>query len=256
MSGFVDVSNMTSEDVRRMGHADDYDEPQTFNRNPYSYRKPMNKAPKANISHNADDVWAAAVAAQRINGAYVKLSMISESDPEMTQKSNRQIVESLIADPRMITAQDFEQGKKVRSFFQAFTFKILQGKQLSEFDNTAMLIANRDTIDTKYDIAVLTSLPAGYERGIKRQTVDQRIAFATGSLIGRVSEKVSSTIEVLKSFYSNQWNTNYITGITSDDQVVFFAYKLQLEVGKQFDIYGTVKAHRDNSTQLNRVKVI
>jgi hypothetical protein len=50
--------------------------------------------------------------------------------------------------------------------------------------------------------------------------------------------------------------TNFVTGITSDDQVVFFAYKSELPVGKMFDIYGTVKAQRDNTTQLNRVKVL
>jgi hypothetical protein len=53
-----------------------------------------------------------------------------------------------------------------------------------------------------------------------------------------------------------KWNTNYVTGITTDDQVVFFAYKEALDIGKVLDIQGTVKAHRDNSTQLNRVKVI
>jgi hypothetical protein len=119
-----------------------------------------------------------------------------------------------------------------------------------------MLIANRDTIDTNFDIAILTSLPSSYERGIKRQTVDQRISFAKGGVIGRVSDKVSPTIEVLKSFYSQQWNTNYVTGITSDDQVLFFAFKQPLEVGKMYDLYGTVKAHRDNVTQLNRVKIL
>ena len=36
----------------------------------------------------------------------------------------------------------------------------------------------------------------------------------------------------------------------------FFSYKKELEVGKMYDIYGTVKGHRDNTTQLNRVKVI
>jgi hypothetical protein len=53
-----------------------------------------------------------------------------------------------------------------------------------------------------------------------------------------------------------KWNTNYVTGITTDDQVVFFAYKEALDIGKVLNITGTVKAHRDNSTQLNRVKVI
>jgi hypothetical protein len=132
----------------------------------------------------------------------------------------------------------------------------LQGKQLNEFNNTAMLIANRDVITSNYDVAVIASLPSSYERGVKQQTAEQRINFARGGYISTPGNKISTSIEVLKSVYSVKWNTHYITGINGDDQVVFFAFKEQLPVGKFFDIYGTVKAHRDNSTQLNRVKVI
>jgi hypothetical protein len=209
------------------------------------YQKPVP------LNINADDAWASARQAQRLNQGYIKV----DEDAPAGQK-NRSLVTQLLADTSKITDEDRKQGKLVRQFYQGFTFKILKGIKLSEFDNTAMLIANRETIDTNYDIAVLTSLPSGYERGVKRQTVDQRIAFATGGLIGRVSEKVSVSIEVLKSVFSQTWNTHYVTGITSDEQVLFFAYKQQLEVGKMFDLYGTVKAHRDNTTQLNRVKVI
>lgn len=213
------------------------------------YQKPV-------LNFNADDVWAAACQAQSINSSYVKLTMISESDPSLTKLSNRMITERLLTETFNITDEAREQGKKVRAFYQAFTFKILQGKRLNEFDNTAMLIANRDNIDSTYDIAVIASLPSCYERGVKRQTVDQRISFAKGGFIGAIGKKVSTSVEVLRSIYSEKWGTHYITGINSDDQVVFFAYKEMLPAGKFFDIYGTVKAHRDNSTQLNRVKVI
>ena len=205
----------------------------------------------APLNLNADDVWAAACMAHRLNQGYIK---VSEDAP--AGQTNRNLVTQYLADTSKITDEDREQGKQVRKFYQAYTFKILKGIKLSDFDNTAMLLANRDTIDTGFDIAVITSLPSGYERGVKRQTVDQRIAFAKGGLIGTVGDKVSPSIEVLKSVFSQTWNTHYITGITSDDQVLFFAYKQQLEVGKMYDLYGTVKAHRDNSTQLNRVKVI
>ena len=245
MPGFANVSHMTSRQIQRMGHADDS--------TPYRART---NTKKVVLNHKADDVWGAAVQAQRINGSYVKLSMISESDPSLTKLSNRMIVEKLLADPFTITDEDREEGKKVRAFYQAFTFKILQGKRLNEFDNTAMLIANRDVIESTYDLAVIASLPSVYERGVKRQSVEQRINFAQGGYISAVGNKVSTAIEVLRSIYSEKWGTHYITGINSDDQVVFFAYKETLPVGKFFDIYGTVKAHRDNSTQLNRVKVI
>ena len=171
----------------------------------------------------ADTVWGAACQAQRINGSYVKLSVLSESDPQTNKLSNRQIVENLLVDPTQITEEDMEQGRKVRAFYQGLTFKILKGIKLNEFDNTAMLLANREVVDSKYDIAVIASLPSCYERGVKRQTVDQRIAFATGGMVGTIGSKVSCTIEVLKSVYSQKWNTFYITGITSDEQVVFFA---------------------------------
>ena len=210
-----------------------------------NYQKP------ALLNINADDAWAAACQAQRLNQGYIKV----DADAP-TGQTNRKLVLDFIANPSKITDEDREQGKLVRQFYQAFTFKILKGIKLSEFDNTAMLIANRETIETNYDIAVLTSLPSCYERGMKRQTVDQRVAFATGGFIGHLTDKVSVSIEVLKSFYSQQWDTNYVTGITSDDQVLFFAFKQQLEVGKVFNLQGTVKAHRDNVTQLNRVKVI
>jgi hypothetical protein len=216
----------------------------------------MARHQKLVLNHNADDVWSAAVAAQRINGSYIKLSMISESDPDLTKLSNRMIVERLLVDQSGVTDEDREQGKKVRSFYQAFTFKILKGTRLSEFDNTAMLISNRDVIEGNYDVAVIASLPSCYERGVVRQTADQRVNFATGGLIGKLNDKVSVSIEVLKSIYSQKWMTHYVTGITGDDQVVFFAYKSELPIGKMFDIYGTVKAHRDTTTQLNRVKVL
>jgi hypothetical protein len=203
------------------------------------------------LNINADDAWAAACQAHRLNNGYIKTW---ENAP--AEKTNRNLVTQFLTDTTQITDEDREQGKKVRQFYQAFTFKILKGIKLSEFDNTAMLIANRDIIDTNYDIAVLTSLPSGYERGMKRQTVEQRIAFAKGGLIGRAGDKVSLSIEVIKTIFSHQWHTHYMSGITSDDQVVFFAYKQQLEVGKMIDLHGTVKAHRDNITQLNRVKVI
>jgi len=209
------------------------------------YQKPVP------LNLNADDVWSAACQAQRLNNGYIKV----DEDATAGQK-NRSIVMNLLADTSKITDEDREQGKQVRKFYQAYTFKILKGIKLSDFDNTAMLLANRDTIDTGFDVAVITSLPSGYERGVKRQTVDQRIQFAKGGLIGTIGDKVSPSIEVLKSVFSQTWNTHYITGITSDEQVLFFAYKQQLEVGKMFDLYGTVKAHRDNVTQLNRVKVI
>ena len=208
------------------------------------YQKPV-------LNFNADDVWSAACAAQRMNGNYIKAIA-----PGVEQQTNRQIVENLLTDTFSITDEDREQGKKVRAFYQALTFKILQGKHLNEFDNNAMVISNRDVITNNYDLAVIASLPSCYERGVVRQSADQRINFATGGFIGKVGDKVKLEIEVIKCTYSQMYNVFFVTGISTNDQPVFFSYKEKVPTGDTMNIAGTVKAHRDNITQLNRVKVI
>ena len=208
------------------------------------YQKPV-------LNFNADDVWSAACAAQRMNGNYIKAIA-----PGVEQQTNRQIVENLLTDTFSITDEDREQGLKVRAFYQALTFKILQGKHLNEFDNNAMVISNRDVITNNYDLAVIASLPSCYERGVVRQSADQRINFATGGFIGKVGDKIKLEIEVIKCTYSQMYNVFFVTGISTNDQPVFFSYKEKVPTGDTMNIAGTVKAHRDNITQLNRVKVI
>lgn len=220
------------------------------------------------LNLDADTVWSAACAAQRINGEYVKMvtsyatndevlsnSLEQAASPE-TKRTNRQLIDMLLADPSLITDADRVQAEAVRKYYKAFTFKILQGKMLSEFDNNAMVIANRDVIQATYDIAVIASLPASYERAVKRDSLNRKIDSASGGFVGRVGDKVKLTVEVVRSVFSQQWNVFFITGITTDDQPVFFSYREAIPTGKSIVAQGTVKAHRDNSTQLNRVKIV
>lgn len=204
------------------------------------------------IKFNADDVWAAACAAQRINGSYVKAVPADQKGD-----TNRQIVDMFLGQPDLIQQADRDLGEKVRLYYKGFTFKILKGIKLNDFDNTAMTIANRDVIESNYDLAVICSLPSCYDRGVKRDTVNQRIEYANGGTIGVPGNKVRlEGAEVIKCNYSQQYNTFFVTCITKEDQVVFFALRKDVPVGQVVNIEGTIKCHRDsNTTQLNRAKV-
>jgi hypothetical protein len=220
------------------------------------------------LNLDADTVWSAACAAQRINGEYVKMvtsyatndeslpNSLEQAASTETKRTNRQIIDMLLADTSQITDADRVQAEAVRKYYKAFTFKILQGKMLSEFDNNAMVISNRDVIESNYDVAVIASLPASYERAVKRDNLNRKIDSASGGFVGRVGDKVKLTVEVVRSVFSQQWNVFFITGITTDDQPVFFSYRETIPTGKTIVAQGTVKAHRDNSTQLNRVKLV
>ena len=215
------------------------------------------------LNLNADIVWAAACAAQRINGDYVKLVTSYATNEEIlpnslqtpAKQTNRMIMDRLIADQSEITDADRQQGQAVRSYYKGLTFKILQGKRLSDFENTAMVIGNRDVIENTYDIAVIASLPSCYERAVRRDNDSRKLENARGGLIGSVGDKVKVNVEVVRSSFSQQYNVYFVSGVTTDDQAVYFSYKQPIDSGKLIIAEGTVKRHGDNTTQLNRVKV-
>ena len=208
-------------------------------------------------------VWAAACAAQRINGRYIKQDEFDYPEggrAVLTATASRTIMKELLANPDRLTAQDFEQGAECKTFLQNdITFRALKNK-LTEFDSaTSKVLAveeNFDSAQHKYELAVIASLPASRTRALERQATDSRVRQATGEYVGAVGDKVALDVEVIKTNYSQQWNTWYATAITSDNRAVFFAFKEQLTIGNSILIKGTVKAHRSGTTQLNRVKIV
>lgn len=248
MPGFVDVSKMSDMAIKRMGQADD-----DFQyRNPYAYRAPTKKYMPASLNYKAEDVWAAAWQAYVINdNQYVKAIMPGVPN----HKTNRMIVEELLTDTTQITQESRDASEAMRRYFMGLTFKMIEGKKLSDFMQGAYDAACKSEIKTKLELAIIASLPATYEKSAKRDNVDRRINFARGGYVGTIGDKVSLNIEVVKSLWSQKWNTWYLTGITGEDQVVFFACKESFDIGTHLTITGTVKGTRDKSTQLNRVKV-
>lgn len=250
MSGFVDVSNMSDIQIKRMNQIDDAGEAY---RNPYAYRKPVFRAPKVEMNYKAEDVWAAAWQAYITNGKqYIKAIM-----PDVpNHKTNRMIVEELLADTTQITQESRDQGLIMQRYFHGLTFKLIEGKSLNPFLQGAYDASCKNTITTKLELAVIASLPATYEKMSKRDETERRVQWARGGYIGTIGDKVTTEIEVVKRVFSQKWNTWFITGINDNDQALFFSYKQDMEIGSRVTITGTVKGTRDDISQLNRVKVI
>lgn len=234
-----------------------------YNRNTNKTHVPRRPKEPGKV-YDADIVWAAAAYAQRINGEYVKTMMVDiinklPDEANINAKEpNRSIVEKVMTDIALLSQQDLDKGKEIRNYYKGLTFRVLSGQPLNDFDNSAMTIASKDQIfsTSSFDFSVIISLPSCYERAVKRDDVNRRINFATGGMIGKIGDKVTTNIEVIKSTFSQQWGIYFITGVTDKDQVLFFSYREGLDIGTIVNIKGTVKAHRDNCTQLNRVKIL
>jgi hypothetical protein len=165
-----------------------------------------------------------------------------------------------LTNPTQLTVDDVQEGERVRNWLQNdLTFRTLKGK-VTDFDTAVKkVLAVQDcfyTVNHRYELAIVACLPASVERSENRQSADERMQFANGGLIGKVGNKVSANIEVIGAVYSQQYNIYWIRAITDQDQAVSFSNKQKFDVGTHLTIQGKVKAHRDNLTQLNYVKVL
>jgi hypothetical protein len=209
------------------------------------------------------DVWAAACHAQRINGNYIKQDvweLPSETATAMalSRKSNRNIMMEALENPFMITDEDRSAGAECLTFISNdMTFRALQNK-LTDFDRSVMKItAVTDRFfpqSHRLELATVACLPNSHQRAMKRIQEQDRLN-QTAGLIGAVGDKVTVTADIVRCVFSQKWNTYYATGITANNETVFFAIREPLNTGTTLSFRGTVKAHRDGQTQLNRVSV-
>lgn len=215
----------------------------------------MAQAKKVSRVFDTMDVVAAACAAQRVNGQYIKVPY--QLGDEVKRQTNRELVYQFLEDVSFITDSDRLMAEDIKSHYQGKTFKILGGGFVTDYDRTTMKMLEEETCPEGYNLAVLASVPASYLKSVARDKADSRTRFATGGYIGKIGDKVQLDVEIIKSVFSQKYNVYFATAITKSEEVVFFSYKQDLTIGTLLTIKGTVKNQRDsNVTQLNRVKIV
>jgi len=262
MAGFIDVTGWTSKEVARLGHEDD-DTPEQY-RSRRVQRHPVQVTPGGgHPGFAAADVWAAACAAQRINGEYLKDGrniMGEQGEVLSTMPRNRDVMLQFLHHPECLLPEDIAEGAECQNFLRNdLTFRALKG-QLNDFDQaTSKVLAVEDRFfpqKHKYELAVIACLPQSRLRSMARQESQARMKRATGGAVGAVGNKVAMDVEIVSANYSQIYGIYWIDAVNDADQPETFSYRSHLNPGVRLSIAGTVKGHRDGKTQLNRVKIV
>lgn len=239
MPGFVDVTNMTSLEVKRLAQADeDYTPPAEF---------------------DTDVVFAVSAQVWNQFGGYHKEAVYKEVDGEakLLHPSNKTEVMARLKNGQGISKNDAKLGAEIRKFCKSKLMAMLSDN-ISDYDRKLLEYASQDKISAndKYAIAIIASTPSAYDRAEKKRKLDEEVAQGQQSYIGDVGDKVSGSAKVLKSNFSTNYGIYFVTAITDSSNIIFFAHKNNLATAAEFKFKGTVKAHREQfQTQLNRVKV-
>lgn len=229
--------------------------------NPFAYRRPMAKKIPVKVTPvTAEQVWAFAATADRINGGeYLKESRRSVDGLCIIQEANRAMINRWLTEGYCgeDTEADWEQGRAARAWHKGRLLMTALKRPLNEFENTLSKAAGMDEFALeihRLEIATIASQIRSYRTGAAEE---QKMWGTDTSPLAPVGTKVECQVEVIKSVYSQNYNTNYIRAVAVDTRkVVMFTYREGMDTGTVLTIKGTVKAHREDCTQLNRVKVV
>jgi hypothetical protein len=208
----------------------------------------------------AEQVWAFAVTADRINdGQYVKEDQRSTDGQCVIREANKHMLRRWLREDYCgeDTAEDREQGLAARAWHRGQLLMTALKRPLSGFEETLNRAVGLDEFALEihqYEIAIVASQIRTYRTGVEHE---KRMWGTDTSPVAAVGTKVECQVEVAKSLYSQNYNTNYIRAVTVDTRkVVMFTYREGMDPGTVLTIQGTVKAHREDCTQLNRVRVL
>jgi hypothetical protein len=155
------------------------------------------------------------------------------------------------------TAEDRDVGTAARAWHRGQLLMTAIKRPLSGFEDTLNRAVGMDEFGletNQLEIATIASQIRSYRTGLAHE---QRMWGTDTSPVAPVGTKVEFQVEVIKSVYSQNYNTNYIRAVTLDTRkVVMFTYREGMDPDTVITIRGTVKAHRADCTQLNRVRVL
>ena len=218
------------------------------------------------------EALAMAVAAQRINGAYIKDTRRFSEPNNKTQFSNKEILKFAFYTETNInhlpkdfvrptpTADDYAEVSEIHKWMKRYV--MLGLADLDDFKRDMINSVSQDTVIYN-NLGRIAFIPEFVKRDKHEAglTKEIRIEYRDSQHLGKNKDNVESVIRILDKRYSNEWETFYYVAVTTEGNLVSFGNKHEHMVGKMKRIKGKVKSHTKNrlfsanETRLNYVKL-
>ena len=217
------------------------------------------------------EALAMAVAAQRINGGYIKDTRRFSEPDNKTQFSNKEIVKFAFYAETNInhlpsdyvrptpTAEDYAQVAEIHKWMKRYV--MLGLGDLDDFKRDMINAVSQDTVIYN-NLGRVAYIPEFVKRDQHETglTKEIRIEYRNSQYLGKEKDVVEGVVKILDKRYSQQWESfNYVAVI--DGNLVSFMNKFEHNVGDMKRIKAKVKAQTQNKlfsaneTRLNYVKI-
>lgn len=202
-----------------------------------------------------EQCMAAACAAHRINGKYVRRNDATEDTPA----NNWLMVSILREQTHLLTHADTQSGEMVITYLQHKLPELI-AETLQDYWRNAVLLTDKTEISLEdfRTIAFLASVPGSVYNACAREQVADEIAARkeNSRCIGKPGDDFPrSQLTIMGSVYSRNYFKHYHTAHDADGNVFRFPLSEQLEVGSHHQIAGRIHKHDQNMTILHYVRV-
>ena len=129
-------------------------------------------------------------------------------------------------------------------------------RDLNDFQQSLSRAVELDEFVVPQDrmlIGIVNSQIAQYERAMKEEQLTKDYVYGT---YGKIKERLDVELKPVSRFWLTDWGTFRYNAITKDGYKTSFYYRDKLEIGDAVKVRGTVTKHTNDTTTINRVKVI
>ena len=215
------------------------------------------------------EALAMAVAAQRINGAYLKDTRRFSEPTNKTQFANKEIVKfAYHGDPSYLptdyvrpipTEEDYVQVAEIQKWMRRYV--MLGLADIDDFKRDMINAVSADVVPVN-NLGRVAFIPEFVKRDQHETglTKEIRIEYRESQYLGKEKDVVEGVVKILDKRYSQQWESfNYVAVL--DGNLVSFMNKVEHNVGDMKRIKAKVKAQGKNKlfsaneTRLNYVRV-
>ncbi len=213
------------------------------------------------MQFTADQVWGLAVRADALNGGYCKEPVYAATATHgidyntVIKQPNKALVKQWLRENQQPTAEEIAQGQAYRAQINTLTMKVLAGKPLNDFEQSALKVAQKEafTGSDMLEFSIVSCLP-NVARTNQQRTDERREIYHSEQLVGNEGDTVVGEITVIRSRYNPEYNKYRITARMGESFVDFWFPR---GIEGDHRIKGKIKAQRgDKTTQLNYVKII
>jgi hypothetical protein len=213
------------------------------------------------------EALAMAVAAQRINGAYIKDTRRFSEPDNKTQFSNKEIVKFAFRSDHAPTdyirptptADDYAKVAEIHKWMKRYV--MLGLGDLDDFKRDMVESVSQDTVIYN-NLGRVAFIPEFVKRDKLETSLTKeiRIEYRDSQYLGKEKDIVEGVIKILDKRYSEQWESYNYTAVI-DGNLVSFMNKFPYDVGSMLRVKGKVKAQTQNrlfganETRLNYVKL-